>query len=324
VYFIKIFIISIYTIFLIFTNCFPEVKKEKSDFINNQTFLISSNYNQLDKLFYKNYIKNIKEKKYSFSNIKIIEIYEKNKEYEIYNVIYQSEGLKISGLLSKPKIKKEQYPAILICHGYYPPQTYFQGQGNLIYLQNLAKLGFVVFVPDYRNYGKSDKVSNPYEPGEVYDIINAFYALQEEKYIDKNKIIMMGSSWGGGLGLKAIVKVKPALFINYYGQLGGLELNENYKIFLSRFTNNEKDIEEYFQKTSIYYHLDLINIPIYIFHGGKDTTVRPEQSIVLYNLLKKMNKQVDLKIFPEAPHAFADDYNNPSKEYLLKILEKFL
>lgn len=280
--------------------------------------------NQLDKFFSKHYIENIKNRNYNFFNISIVNTFEKNKDYEIFNVIYKSEGLKISGLLSKPKNKKPIHPAVLICHGYYPPDTYKQGQGTLLYLQNLAKLGFIVFVPDYRGYGYSDKKSSPLEPGEVYDIINAYYVLLKEKDVDKENVVMLGSSWGGGLGLKALVKISPKFFVDYYGQLGGLQLNENYRKALSAYTDNPADLEDYFQKTSIYYHLDLINTPVYIFHGSEDKVVKPEQSIVLYNLLKKLNKKTELKIFQDLPHAFADNYPNPSTAQLEQMLKDLL
>lgn len=56
----------------------------------------------------------------------------------------------------------------------------------------------------------------------------------------------------------------------------------------------------------------LKNIPIQIFHGALDDIVIPEQSIHLYQALKKCNAKAELTIFPNDNHNSWDStYSNP-------------
>ncbi len=56
----------------------------------------------------------------------------------------------------------------------------------------------------------------------------------------------------------------------------------------------------------------LNQLPIWAFHGGKDSVVPPEESARLVDLLKKNNPQVKLTIYPEASHdSWTATYDNP-------------
>jgi predicted peptidase len=65
----------------------------------------------------------------------------------------------------------------------------------------------------------------------------------------------------------------------------------------------------------------LKHLPIWAFHGDKDTAVPPEESERMVNLLKKLGvKEVKLTIYPDAGHdSWTETYNNPELyEWLLK------
>lgn len=53
-------------------------------------------------------------------------------------------------------------------------------------------------------------------------------------------------------------------------------------------------------------------LPIWAFHGAKDTVVLPSESERLVNVLKKNNPRVKLTIYPEANHdSWTATYDNP-------------
>ncbi len=64
----------------------------------------------------------------------------------------------------------------------------------------------------------------------------------------------------------------------------------------------------------------LQTLPIWVFHGGKDTVVKPEESERLVTLIKdRVKGTVQLTIYPEAGHdSWTETYNNP------KLYEWFL
>lgn len=61
-------------------------------------------------------------------------------------------------------------------------------------------------------------------------------------------------------------------------------------------------------------------LPVWAFHGARDTVVKPEESQRMVDALKKSGcKEVDLTIYPEAQHdSWTETYNNP------KLYEWFL
>jgi len=65
----------------------------------------------------------------------------------------------------------------------------------------------------------------------------------------------------------------------------------------------------------------LRSLPVWAFHGAKDSVVPPEESQRMVNALKKIGvKEVNLTVYPEADHnSWAETYNNPEfYEWLLK------
>ena len=56
----------------------------------------------------------------------------------------------------------------------------------------------------------------------------------------------------------------------------------------------------------------LVNIPIWAFHGGKDTTVFKEESIKMVDAVNKCGGNAKITIYPENGHdAWSDTYKNP-------------
>jgi dipeptidyl aminopeptidase/acylaminoacyl peptidase len=67
-------------------------------------------------------------------------------------VSYQSDGLKLFGLLTVPMGAKPAggWPVILLNHGYIPPDEYSTEQSYAGIVAPLAAAGYIVFKPDYR------------------------------------------------------------------------------------------------------------------------------------------------------------------------------
>ncbi len=56
----------------------------------------------------------------------------------------------------------------------------------------------------------------------------------------------------------------------------------------------------------------LVNIPIWAFHGGKDTTVFPEESVKMVDKVNAKGGNARLTIYPDNAHdAWSDTYSNP-------------
>jgi dipeptidyl aminopeptidase/acylaminoacyl peptidase len=129
--------------------------------------------------------------------------------YERHLVSYLSEGNRIYGLLTIPFTEPPEtgFKAIVFNHGYIPPTTYRTTERYNVYVDYLARSGFVVFKIDYRGHGESEgEASGSYfSPGYTIDAIAALKSLQTLEFIDPEGIGMWGHSMAGNLVLRAML-----------------------------------------------------------------------------------------------------------------------
>ncbi|OGK12932.1 hypothetical protein A3A93_01670 [Candidatus Roizmanbacteria bacterium RIFCSPLOWO2_01_FULL_38_12] len=127
--------------------------------------------------------------------------------YTAYLTSYDSDGLKINGLLTRPtsQMPDDGFPAIVFVHGYIPPSQYKTTEKYYDYVDFLARNGFVVFKIDLRGHGESEG-----EPGGAYysadyivDTLNARAALQSTDFVNPKKIGLWGHSMSGNVVMRS-------------------------------------------------------------------------------------------------------------------------
>ncbi len=132
--------------------------------------------------------------------------------YTAYLTSYQSEGLKINGLLTQPtgEMPDGGWPAIVFVHGYIPPQQYETTERYVDYVDYLARNGFVVFKIDLRGHAESegDPSGAYYSSGYIIDTLNAYSALQNANFVNATQIGLWGHSMAGNVVFRAWA-VKP-------------------------------------------------------------------------------------------------------------------
>lgn len=150
---------------------------------------------------------------------------DQNVYYTSYLTSYNSEGLKVNGLLTVPTGTPPSggWPAIVFVHGYIPPKEYTTLSRYVDYVDYLARNGFVVFKIDLRGNGDSEgePAGAYYSAGYVKDTLNAYAALQsahvatdsatpnvsptpgQNLEINPNKIGLWGHSMAGNIVMRA-------------------------------------------------------------------------------------------------------------------------
>lgn len=132
-----------------------------------------------------------------------------NEKYISYLTSFDSEGLRINGLLTKPRGVEPQggWPAIVFVHGYIPPAQYKTLVNYSSYVDHLARNGFVVFKIDLRGHDKSEG-----EPGGAYyaddyvvDVLSAREALKTANFVNPDKIGLWGHSMAGNIVFRSLV-----------------------------------------------------------------------------------------------------------------------
>lgn len=136
----------------------------------------------------------------------------KNNQFTSYIASYQSDGLKINGLLLVPSINPDdnKLPAIVFIHGYIPPAQYKTEEKYVDYINYLARNGFVVFKIDLRGHGESEGEANGayYSSDYIIDTLNAYSAMQNLEFVDSDKVGLWGHSMAGNVVLRSIA-AKP-------------------------------------------------------------------------------------------------------------------
>ncbi|MEA3376159.1 MAG: alpha/beta fold hydrolase [Chloroflexota bacterium] len=151
----------------------------------------------------------MRQQSYPGSDIVIEETLSPGENYDRYVVSYQSEALKIFGLLTVPQGEPPQsgWPIIVFNHGYIPPDEYRTTERYVAYQDAFARNGYIVFKPDYRGHGDSegDASSGSRGPGYTIDVLNAVASLQRYPGADPERVGMWGHSMGGSITMRAMV-----------------------------------------------------------------------------------------------------------------------
>lgn len=151
----------------------------------------------------------MRQQSYPGSDIVIEETLEPGSSYDRLIVSYQSERLKIYGLLTIPigDTPPAGWPVIIFNHGFIQPGSYQPTERYEKYVDALAQNGYIVFRPDYRGHGNSEGAARGgySSPDYTIDVLNAVASIQQFPPADPNRIGMWGHSMGGQITLRAMV-----------------------------------------------------------------------------------------------------------------------
>lgn len=151
----------------------------------------------------------LRQQSFPGSDLTFEESLERGGNYNRYLVSYDSQGLKLYGLLTIPidDPPSTGWPVIIFNHGYIPPDSYKPTERYEEYVDALASHYYIVFRPDYRGHGKSEGTANGgySSPDYTIDVLNAVASIQRYPLADPDRIGMWGHSMGGQIALRAMV-----------------------------------------------------------------------------------------------------------------------
>jgi len=197
-------------------------------------------------------------------------------------VTYKSGDESVKGTLYTPK-GKGPFPAVIVIHEWWGLNDWVKEQAS-----KLADEGYIALAVDlYR--GKV--AANPDEAHELMrgvpqdraqrDLKAAFEYLVSQKEVKPDRIGSIGWCMGGGYSLDvALLEPKLAATVINYGHLA-----------------TEPD------------SLKKINAPILGNFGAQDRGIPPSDVQAFEEALKKQGKKADIKIYPDAGHAFENPNN---------------
>lgn len=233
-------------------------------------------------------------------------------------VRYKSfDGLDIPAILFKPKgaSAENPVPAVVDVHGGPGGQN---RKGYTAMYQHLANHGYAVLRVNNRGssgYGKTFFHMDDKKHGEVDldDVVYGKKYLQSLDWVQKDKIAIMGGSYGGYM-VAAALAFRPEEFnagIDIFGVTNWTRTLQQIpawwgaqKIALYDEMGDPATDAERHTRISPLFHADKITKPMLVIQGKNDPRVLQVESDELVAAVKKNNVPVEYVIFPDEGHGF--------------------
>ncbi len=215
-------------------------------------------------------------------------------EYESFD------GLRIHGLLYKPRGVKLPVPAVYWLHG--GPESQARPSFNPL-IQAIVSLGVAVVAPNFRGstgYGKTfvhlDDVEKRMDA--VRDVYHAVKSLVDGGVVDPERLCVMGGSYGGYLTLMNLA-IYPELWrcgVEIVGIVNLVTFIRNTSPYRRRYRIVEYgDPDKHYDimmKLSPITYVDRIKAPLMVVHGARDPRVPVSEAEQLVEALKARRVEV--------------------------------
>ncbi|NEO55259.1 MAG: S9 family peptidase [Okeania sp. SIO3B5] len=242
------------------------------------------------------------------------------------------DGLTIHGYLTKPVGVPTPAPAVLLVHGGpWARDTW----GYRSQTQWLANRGYVVLQINFRGstgYGKDFLNAGNREWGAKMhdDLIDGVNWLVEKGIADKDKVAIMGGSYGGYATLAGLT-FTPEVFaagVDIVGPSNLITLMQTIppyweplkKIFFHRVGNLETEAE-FLKSRSPLFFVDKIEKPLLIGQGANDPRVKESESSQIVKAMEDAGKPIEYVLYKDEGHGFARPEN---RLHFYAIAEEFL
>jgi dipeptidyl aminopeptidase/acylaminoacyl peptidase len=184
------------------------------------------------------------------------------------------------------------------------------------FIQHIVNQGYMVIAPNYRGstgYGKEFQQANIFDMGggDLQDVLAAADFVKATGYLDPNKLILMGASYGGYLTMMGVTKapevwaagVPIVPFVNWFTEIENEDpvLRESD---LATMGDPEKEKERYRDRSPIFF-VDQIKAPLFLLAGGHDPRCPASESQQVVDSIKQRGGKVEYKLYENEGHGFS-------------------
>jgi dipeptidyl aminopeptidase/acylaminoacyl peptidase len=247
-----------------------------------------------------------------------------------------SDGLEITAYLTLPVgVSNKNLPVIMLIHG--GPKGPRDQWGYNSYAQFLANRGYAVLQPNFRasgGYGKKFLNAGDLQWGKLMqdDITYGVKYLIEQGIADKDKVAIMGGSYGGYATLAGLA-FTPDLYacgVDIVGPSNIFTLLESIpaywesgRAFLYGMVGdpNTEEGKKSIRESSPLFSADKIVKPLLIIQGANDPRVKKAEADQITIALREKGKKVTYLLADDEGHGFRKPVNNMA---MFAETEKFL
>jgi dipeptidyl aminopeptidase/acylaminoacyl peptidase len=210
--------------------------------------------------------------------------------------------------------KTKEYPTLLFCLG--GPQGTTPQYSFRWNFQLMASQGYIVVAPDRRGvFGNGTKwtegVSKDWGGQAIRDYLSAIDAVSKESYVDKQRLVCVGASYGG-FSVFALEGLHNGRFKTFISHDGVFDFRSMYGTTDEMWFENWEKGGAYYDKNNTIAHrsftqspsnfVDKWNTPILIIQGGKDYRVPIEQGQQAFQAAQLKGIKSRFLFFPDENH----------------------
>lgn len=221
----------------------------------------------------------------------------------------------VQGYLTLPRSNTNTpKPAVILVHGGPHMRDYwgFDSEAQL-----LSSQGYAVVQINFRGskgFGWKFESAGFKQWGEniQYDIIDGVNHLVNKGYIDKNRLCIMGASFGAYSALQSSI-LAPDLFKCAIASMGVYDLEllfDDSEFKDTRFFAGRVGAQNIQIKHSPIHAIEKLKLPLLLSHGSKDDRTPLQQAEVLIEQLDKYNKNYEWLEFENEGHGFFNKKNS--------------
>jgi dipeptidyl aminopeptidase/acylaminoacyl peptidase len=232
------------------------------------------------------------------------------------------DGMVIPSIFYKPHqaTAVNKAPALVLVHGGPGGQT---RKGYSALTQYLVNHGYVVLGINNRGssgYGRSFFTADDQKHGRepLWDCVEGRKYLASLPYVDKDRIGIIGGSYGGYMVLAALA-YKPdefAVGVDIFGVANWLRTLESIPPYwesqrLALYTEMGDPVKDkaMLREVSPLFHADKIKKPLFVVQGANDPRVIQPESDDIVAAVKKNGVPVEYVVFPDEGHGFSKRKN---------------
>lgn len=243
-------------------------------------------------------------------------------------IVYNArDGIEIEGYLTLPN--NAGGPVATIIHPHGGPRSR-DSDGFDYWTSFFANRGYAVFRPNFRGsagygYDFAQRQVKRWGLEMQDDLEDAVNYLTQRGITDKNRVCIVGASYGGYAAMMGIVKT-PKLYkcaVSFAGVSNLRMLVKDSRQYLNReFIENQlgDDLDD-LKARSPYYGLDNINVPLLLLHGEKDRIVDVKHSRMMADEMEDQDKMVEYIELENGTHYLSIQRN---RHKAFEAMDRFL
>ncbi len=240
---------------------------------------------------------------------KICREYQEVSDVEVSRIVYESDGLKVTGISAIPaKISAKSHPIFIYNRGGNREFGILTVLAVMRSMIPFARAGYIVYASNYRGNDGGEGMEE-FGGSDVNDVLNLIEAARQNPAWDGKNIFIQGHSRGGMMtymSLRRNKSITAAISIAGVSDLGqsGVErpgMEENVYSKLIKVPESER--AEAYKKRSAVCWADEIDAPLLLLHGDADDRVDVSHSINMAKKLEEYGKEHELVVYEGGNHA---------------------